>query len=284
MERDSGTVETKLQSITKTIRENLDRYALAQCRKKKKSKDSWITKLVLSALNKRKFAYQRWNNLPNQKTGANSADFIMRQVENSNAKNNFFRNQLGATPAPKRNFDVYNQIARNKYATECLQVLKNQLLNDYFTYIGPNLAKNSTTARDQGSMGTEIYMLLHFGPLDFSQEVMKTINKMRNKSSYAHDQLSNKMTKLCGPVTSRYLSDIFNRIIETETFLKTGIYRKLFRYTSQAVLTKQRTIDQVSALRNQKKIWKNPKEWSNLIPNSLSYPQNSLVFTENWVT
>ena len=144
----------------------------------------------------------------------------MRQVDNSNAKNNFFRNQLGATPAPKRNFDVYNQIARNKYATECLQVLKNQLLNDYFTYIGPNLAKNSTTARDQGSMGTEINMLLQFGPLDCSQEVMKTINKKRNKSSYAHDQLSNKMTKLCGPVTSRYLSDIFNQIIETETFSK----------------------------------------------------------------
>ena len=47
---------------------------------------------------------------------------------------------------------------------------------------------------------------------------MNTIYKTQTKSSYAHDQLSNELVQLCGPVVSRYFSNVFNAIIETETF------------------------------------------------------------------
>ena len=61
-----------------------------------------------------------------------------------------------------------------------------------------------------------------------TNEVMKVIRQISNKSSTAEDQLSNNVIKLCAPVISPYLSRIYNECITKETFPKAWKVSRIF--------------------------------------------------------
>ena len=93
--------------------------------------------------------------------------------------------------------------------------------------IGPKFAKKCNDCKKPMLHGDRNLHSFALQPI-CNQQVLKTINKMQNNFSYIHDQISIKKIKLCGPVFSRFLLDIFNQIIGTRTSPSTWKISKTF--------------------------------------------------------
>ena len=98
-------------------------------------------------------------------------------------------------------------------------------MNNYFTNIGPELAKkfqNSTESDFINFMGEGNQQSMYLFKTN-SNEIKKLINKLNNKKSSGYDELSAKFLKLCSPYISAPLSTIFNKSISS------GIYPDLLK-------------------------------------------------------
>ena len=88
-------------------------------------------------------------------------------------------------------------------------------MNNYFTNIGPELAKKiqNTTENDFMSfLGKENQQSMYMFKTN-SNEVSKLISKLNNKKSSGFDDLSAKFLKLCSPFISAPLANMFNSSI-----------------------------------------------------------------------
>ena len=98
-------------------------------------------------------------------------------------------------------------------------------MNNYFTNIGPELAKKiqNTTENDFMSfLGKENQQSMYMFKTN-SNEVSKLISKLNNKKSSGFDDLSAKFLKLCSPFISAPLANIFNSSIYN------GVYPELLK-------------------------------------------------------
>merc|ERR1712240_358922 len=98
-------------------------------------------------------------------------------------------------------------------------------MNNYFTNIGPDLAKkfkNPTNTNFMKFMGESNEQSMYMFKTN-SNEIYKLINKLKNKKSSGFDELSARFLKLCAPYISTTLAIIFNASISS------GIYPDLLK-------------------------------------------------------
>ena len=108
-------------------------------------------------------------------------------------------------------------------------------MNNYFTNIGPDLAKkfeNCTDKRYMKFMGESNKQSMYMFKTN-PNEIFKLIKNLKNKKSSGFDEISAKFLKLCAPYVSTPLANIFNASISKGVYpdlLKTArvtpIYKK----------------------------------------------------------
>ena len=222
-------LDDEIRLLTATILNCLDRFSPLKIRTKNSPRQSWVNKNVLKAIGNREKARLKSIKSPSE-TNQRKYQHLrnIATVEIRKAKFEFYDKLLGRKPTTKTLYDVYNRIRHGgENSTKDDQNLQPDELNNFFTSIGQKLAESidgNGLLKYRGKRTLETFVLQP----TTTNEVMKVIRQISNKSSTAEDQLSNNVIKLCGPVISPYLSRIYNECITKETFPKAWKVSRIF--------------------------------------------------------
>ena len=238
------------KTLFEKLHQLLDLYfpKVRQSRKQAKDKD-WITNGIKKAIKQKNYLYQtqvKYNskeNIEKWKRYRNVLNKIIKDTQKDYYKNLINQHNNNCIGLWKTLGSI---ICKNKKVTNITKLnINNQIINDpvqiantmnnYFTNIGPELAKKiqNTTENDFMSfLGKENQQSMYMFKTN-SNEVSKLISKLNNKKSSGFDDLSAKFLKLCSPFISAPLANIFNSSIYNGVYpdlLKTArvtpIYKK----------------------------------------------------------
>ena len=218
----------------------LDLYfpKVRQSRRQAKDKD-WITNGIKRAIKQKnslfhiQIKYNSKENIDKWKKYRNVLNKIIKDSQKNYYKDLIKQHNnnciglwkvLGSIICKKKRETNINKLSiNNQIINDPIQIANT--MNNYFTNIGPELAKKFQNCIENDSMkfmgeGTKQSMyLFKTNP----NEVKKLISKLNNKKSSGFDELSAKFLKLCSPYISDPLSKIFNKSISN------GIYPDLLK-------------------------------------------------------
>ena len=238
------------RTLFEKLRQLLDLYfpKVRQSRKQAKDKD-WITNGIKRAIKQKHILYQTQlkydtkDNIDKWKKYRNALNKIINNTQRDYYKNLIKQHNnnclglwktLGSIISNKKRETSINKLnINNQIINDPVQIANT--MNNYFTNIGPDLAKkfqNSTDNNFMNFMGESNKQSMYMFKTN-PNEVYKLINKLKNKKSSGFDDLSAKFLKLCAPYISSSLANIFNASISKGVYpdlLKTArvtpIYKK----------------------------------------------------------
>ena len=132
-----------------------------------------------------------------------------------NAKRDHNEKVLGENPNAKTLFGTLKS-AQKRNENQPTNLPSAQVLNEYFTEIGPSLSAKIKSQNLLDKVKRNINSMV-ISPTD-AKEINKLITKMKSKSSTGNDEISNKILKLCSPIIDPYLAEAINHAIENKHF------------------------------------------------------------------
>ena len=232
------------------LRELLDLYfpKVRQSRKKAKDKD-WITNGIKRAIRQKNSLFQvqlkyntkynverykKYRNLLNKIIKNTQRDYYKNLIKQHNNNCTGLWKTLGNIICNRKRETKINKLnVNNKILNDPIQIANT--MNNYFTNIGPDLAKkfeNCTDKRYMKFMGESNKQSMYMFKTN-PNEIFKLIKNLKNKKSSGFDEISAKFLKLCAPYVSTPLANIFNASISKGVYpdlLKTArvtpIYKK----------------------------------------------------------
>ena len=242
------------KTLFEKLRQLLDLYfpKVRQSRKQAKDKE-WITNGIKRAIKQKNLLFQtqiKYNNKENIEKWKKYRNCLNKIIKN--AQREYYKNlikqhnnnciglwkTLGSIICNKKKQTNINKLnINNQIINDPIRIANT--MNNYFTNIGPDLAKkfkNSTNTNFMKFMGESNKQSMYMFKTNPS-EVFKLINKLKNKKSSGFDELSARFLKLCAPYISTPLANIFNASISNGIYpdlLKTARVTPIFKKGSKS--------------------------------------------------
>ena len=123
--------------------------------------------------------------------------------------------------------------------------------NNYFKNIGNKLAKKIMATKDFNEyLNRPASTLFYFHPIE-EKETLRIIQKLKNKSSFGHDSISNKLLKRSQEVLYNPLTRLINQTIATGYFpeeLKLSRVKPLYKNRDSTLISNYRPISLLPSL------------------------------------
>ncbi len=239
MQRNSN-VNDLYRKLFEKLRELLDLYfpKVRQSRKQAKDKD-WITNGIKRAIKYKHLLFQtqlkystkdniekwkKYRNVLNKVIKDTQRDYYKNKIKQYNNNCIGLWKTLGSIICNKKRETHINKLKINNQIINDPAQIANTM-NNYFTNIGPELAKkfqNNTDNNFMNFMGESKKQSMYMFKTN-PNEIYNLINKLKNKKSSGFDDFSPKFLKLCAPYISTPLANIFNASISK------GIYPDLLK-------------------------------------------------------
>ncbi|MCP4485710.1 MAG: reverse transcriptase family protein, partial [Flavobacteriaceae bacterium] len=228
------------RKLFEKLRELLDLYfpKVRQSRKQAKDKD-WITNGIKRAIKYKHLLFQtqlkystkdniekwkKYRNVLNKVIKDTQRDYYKNKIKQYNNNCIGLWKTLGSIICNKKRETHINKLKINNQIINDPAQIANTM-NNYFTNIGPELAKkfqNNTDNNFMNFMGESKKQSMYMFKTN-PNEIYKLINKLKNKKSSGFDDFSPNFLKLCAPYISTPLANIFNASISK------GIYPDLLK-------------------------------------------------------
>ena len=210
-------VDERFETLSKIIMDCLNRFAPEEeISHKNKKESSWITNKVKNETVKRDQLFKIWTLQPND---SNRERYVKQRNRVTkvirNAKRDHNEKVLGENPNAKTLFGTLKS-AQKRNENQPANLPSAQVLNEYFTGIGPSLSAKIKSPNLLDKVERNINSMV-ISPTN-ADEISKLITKMKSKNSTGNDEISNKILKLCSPIIDPYLAEAINYAIENRHF------------------------------------------------------------------
>ena len=233
--------------------------------KKKHKKCKWMTNEILKSINKKDKMYKLLVQTPRENLiHYNTLKDNFKCFRATLRKNireakrlyyvrifNIYKNDI------KKTWSIINEGLKHnsKCNTQSTFILDNRMINDpeeiansfnnYFINIGYLLSEQIRAVRPYTEyLHTPTNKRFKFIPIT-EEQVVKIINNLKNKSSYGHDGISNKLIKSSKEVLSKSICLLINQTLETGIFpseIKLSKIKPLFKNGDSSLFSNYRPI------------------------------------------
>ena len=131
------------------------------------------------------------------------------------AQRDYHDNKIEKCTSSKQMFQAFNRFCGKRKQAQ--KEIEPNLLIDFVVNIGKHLSNSMPLVGSASQkLDRNISSFVIFKTDE--HEVLKVIGALKTKTSSGHDGLSTKMIKLCSPVISVFLANIFNECIDRAFF------------------------------------------------------------------
>ena len=207
---------TAIVKLNEVITYCFDRFC--PLTKIKRARKNWVTNQVLRASRKRNALYKIYiknptiDNFEQFKISRNKCNALSRKAYRA-----YWRTKL-ENADPKQYHTTISNIIGSKRKLILPDNFDSNVANDmnkFFAHIGTEL--NAKIEKVEKVPIERQPQSLFFSEINYN-EVENVIINMQSKNSYGHDGISSKMLKICCPLISEPLTNVFNNCVKTGIF------------------------------------------------------------------